>query len=137
MASKIKRWSVSVLGGRPFAQVADSIFYTSDTKADLVIRLVDGEFNPPRATVILINQDGSVVSEEVDVVDDVLTYPLHTTEYSYIKHHGNWQLQIIYIRNGKKYTSGVMSFRVEKYLLAEEVEPIHHVQNLQLVKEMI
>lgn len=133
MVSKVKSWSVSVLGGRPYTRSANSIFYTSDTKVDLVIELTDGDLNPLRATIILINQDGSIISEEVDVVDDVLTYPIH----NYVEHYGGWQLQIIYMREGKKYTSGVMTFNVERYLLAKEVEPVEHVENWQLIKEAV
>lgn len=66
--SKIKQWSVSVLGNKPYRSVKNMDFYTSDTDANLVIELTDAGLNPDTATVTISNKDdGSLVSESVDV----------------------------------------------------------------------
>lgn len=121
--SKIKQWSVSVLGNKPYRQVKDTDFYTSDTDANLAIELTDAGLNPDTATVTISNKDdGSVVSEPYPVENNKLTFPMYTEERDAIAHAGAWEVQIIYAFEGKDYTSAVMSFRVGGALL-DKSEP--------------
>ena len=135
MVMKKKVWAVSVLEDRPFMQEFTSDFYTSDTDANLIIHLTDGDFNPEQATVTLVNNnDQSIVSEELPVKNDTITFPMYTEERNLIEHRGTWQFQIIYLDGGEQYTSKIISFSVAGYLLEGEIEPsLERVESWELV----
>lgn len=136
---KQKVWTVSVLGNKPYKQQEDMEFFTSDTKAEIVVKLTDQQMKPTSATVTVFNKDDkSLVSEVHPVEGGKVSFPMFTTGRNVIEHGGQWSVQVVFDYQGGKYTSRMIPFNVMGSLLDDSeasLEIIENITNLVLQLE--
>ena len=142
---KIKSWDITLrdvpstisnsrLGafdGNTVQATENDEFYTTDTEAFLIFNLLDRDFHPTSATITLHNRtDGSVVNEDVDVIDGAIAYEMRE---EVIEHAGGWQAQLVYeLDKGgvpEKYTSKVVGFNVAGHLLGTKEPALVAIKN--------
>lgn len=142
---KIKSWDITLrdvpgtisnsrLGafdGNTVQATENDEFYTTDTEAFLIFNLLDEDFNPTSATITLHNRtDGSVVNEDVDVIDGTIAYEMRE---EVIEHAGGWQAQLVYEQDKggvpEKYTSKVVGFNVAGHLLDTKEPTLVVIEN--------
>lgn len=118
---KIKKWSVSILEDKDSTIDYTTGFYASDTDVVLIVELMDEGFIPSTAKMLLLNNLGeSFTSEELEVVDQTIKFPLYTEDRKLIEHEGSWRFQVVYTKDGEQYTSKENTFSVNGYLSEEE-----------------
>lgn len=142
---KIKLWDITLRGvpsaisnsrlgafeGNTVRPTENDEFFTTDTEAFLIFNLLDEDFHPTSATITLHNRtDGSVVNEDVDVIDGVIEYEMR---HEVIEHAGVWQAQLVYEQDKdgvpEKYTSKVVSFGVSGHLLDTKEPALVVIEN--------
>lgn len=132
---KNKTFEVNILSEQSsYAQTENASFYTSDTEAFLNFKPADADFNFTSATIALLNRvDSSLVSVDVTAVEGVAEYEM-TPEV--IAHFGNWVAQVVFKNDNESYTSGLISFDVNRYLMDERPPRLEDVESVsQLVSE--
>lgn len=127
---KNKTFEVNILSEQSsYVQTENASFYTSDTEAFLNFKPADADFNFTSATIALLNRDdSSLVSVDVSAVEGVAEYEM-TSEV--IAHFGNWVAQVVFKNDNESYTSGLISFDVNRYLMDERPPRLEDVVNWQ------
>lgn len=126
---KNKTFEVNILSEQSsYVQTENASFYTSDTEAFLNFKPYDVDFNFTTATIALLNRDdSSLVSVDVTAVEGVAEYEM-TPEV--IAHFGNWVAQVVFKNDNESYTSGLISFDVNRYLMDERPPRLEDVNNV-------
>ena len=131
LPSTISNSQLGAFDGNTVRPTENDEFYTTDTEAFLIFNLLDEDFHPTSATITLHNRtDGSVVNEDVDVIDGTITYEMR---HEVIEHAGAWQAQLVYEQDkggvAEKYTSKVVGFNVAGHLLDTKEPALVVIEN--------
>lgn len=129
---KNKTFEVNILSEQSsYVQTENASFYTSDTEAFLNFKPADADFNFTSATIALLNRDdSSLVSVDVTAVEGVAEYEM-TPEV--IAHFGNWVAQVVFKNDNESYTSGLISFDVNRYLMDERPPRLEDVESVSVL----
>lgn len=135
--SKIKQWSVSVLGEKKLNQTINVPFWTPDTGAVLIFKLTDSNLQPESATVTMLNKDdGSTVSEQWDVVDNELTFPLTNEDRNIAQHPGHWDVQLVY-ENNKDYATQWISFKIGGSVIGDKEPKLELIESYRVLEKQM
>lgn len=129
---KNKTFEVNILSEQSsYVQTENASFYTSDTEAFLNFKPADADFNFTSATIALLNRDdSSLVSVDVTAVEGVAEYEM-TPEV--IAHFGNWFAQVVFKNDNESYTSGLIGFDVNRYLMDDRPPRLEDVESVAVL----